>query len=231
MDRRRILILTVALAVLLPGGCGEWQKLPIPLRVDETFGGVERPAVFDAITEWNERAGGRYAYGDAVFEVVGYSDDTFNEHDYEDGEHTVYRISRCNPDEQYLQEVHREDGERIGIIGYCTLADTIDILYDFDVFMAAYEDQLYLRAEEQGIEDADFTGHLERLRYNYVRSLTLHELGHMLGLTHYNHRVGVMNSDGLGYFYPQDHLTDADLDAFCLVYDCRCNEPFRDVFP
>lgn len=230
MDRRRIYLLIASLAVLTPGGCGEWQELPIRLYVDSTFSEIERQAVLDAIAEWNERAGGRYAYGDAVFEVVGDIDDEFDEHDYEDGRHAVYRITRCNPDEAYLQDVHRKYEDQIGVIGYCTLGDCIDVLYDFDIFMAEYQASRELRALESG-EEIDLSGRIDALRYNYVRSLTLHELGHMIGLTHYNHRVGVMNSDGLGYFYPLEHLTDADLDAFCEVYPCRCSESAHRVYP
>ncbi len=231
MGRRRLYLLIVSLAVLLPGGCSDWQKLPIRLSFDSSIGEIERQAISDAVAEWNERAGNRYAYGNAVFEIVGDIDDTFNEHDYEDEVHAVYRITRCNDDEAYIQDCNRYYENQDWTIGYCTLGDCILILYDFDIFMTEYEAQLYLRAEGRGEEDADYSDRLDRLRYNYVRSLALHELGHMIGITHYNYREGVMDQDGLSFFSPLEHLSDADLDAFCLIYDCRCDDPHHGVYP
>jgi hypothetical protein len=178
---------------------------------------VEYRAGLDAVGQWNERAGGCYAYGDAVFEVVGKFDDDFNEHDYEDAYHVVYRINEPNPDVRYLQELYANTG---GVGGYNTLSDGFIVMYPVDEYLAEIEPGLREDIATGVSEPYDVDQYLRDRRYGITHNYILHELGHMLGLQHYNHRPGVMNSEGGIARHGIEYLTDADLDAFCLNYDC-----------
>jgi len=51
----------------------------------------------------------------------------------------------------------------------------------------------------------------------WLEAVTLHELGHFLGLPHFESEVAVMNGEGLGAL----HLNEADIRQFCIAYECR----------
>jgi len=200
--------------------CAEWQDLPVQIYVDTRFSDLEQEGIADAVAEWNRQAGCRYAYGDVVLEIAGTVTDDFTERDYEDGVHVIYRISNPIEAEQYLQNVY---GGADSTLGNATLADVILIMYNFDRFMIELEAEQCERSAQLGYDNQNLQASLDRFRFHFVRNLALHELGHLLGLLHHNDRPGVMNDDGLSFLSGSEFLTDADLDAFCLIYDCCCN--------
>jgi hypothetical protein len=210
--------------VCLFAGCTEHQNLPIPLVIDVGYSPLERLAISDAKEEWNEKGGPRFAGGDIIFDLIGVIDDEWTWSDYGDDIHVVYRVDRCSDDERFIQETMKDvRGSDNVTIGYCTAGDCVNFMSGFDIWLAEHRDQLEIRALDRGENPAEALDEdrLETLRYNYVRSLTTHELGHMLGITHFQHRIGVMDLRGLGFESPLDLLTDADLDAFCLNYPCH----------
>jgi hypothetical protein len=212
------------LGFLLASGtaCSEYQKLPIQLLVDSRFSALEQAAISAAADEWNRQAGYRYSHGDRVFVIAGVTVviGNFTLTDYEDGLHIVYRISAPTEEEQYLQEIN---GGQDSTLGNGTLADILLIMYNFDRFIFELEADLCAEAEASGANNRDWAEYLNCLRYNFVRNLALHEMGHVLGLLHQSDRYGVMNEDGLSVWSGPEYLTAADLDAFCLIYDCCCH--------
>jgi len=53
--------------------------------------------------------------------------------------------------------------------------------------------------------------------YDNLRTVALHEIGHFLGLSHYEHRAGIMQPGN----YDVKHLQAADVEEFCCVYECK----------
>jgi len=54
------------------------------------------------------------------------------------------------------------------------------------------------------------------------RADVLRQFGHLLGLSNMREYDGVLNSNGInGMPVPRDKLTEADINAFCRLYDCR----------
>lgn len=210
----------LSMFVISISACAEWQVLPVQLYVDTNFSNLEQEAIADAVAEWNRQAGYRYEHGDTVLEIVGLVTDDFTEADYEDDFHIIYRLSEPSAEEQYLQEVN---GGACSTLGNATLSDALLIMYNFDQFMIELEVEQRERATQLGYDDQNLQASLDRFRFNFVRNLALHELGHLLGLLHHNDRVGVMNDDGLSFLSSPEYLSDADLDAFCLIYDCHCS--------
>lgn len=208
MGRHRVFLLGSTLTLLV-GGCGEWQQLPVELYIDSHFSETERAGILAAVDEWNYRAGGLYRHGDSVFKVVGETDDTFNEHDTEDGAHVIYRIGEPTSDEQYVQQ---QNGG--WVVGNSTLGDCFLILYSFERFFEETYDIAPIDVEAGEIP------YVEKSRYVFIRNVALHELGHMLGLTHYAYERGVMDQRGTPFIGHEVYLEDADLVAFCEIYDC-----------
>lgn len=214
MDRHWLLVLSLAVAF---GGCTDYQELPVSLYLDQGFLELEMRAVEDAIGEWNYLAGERYAHGDAVFEIAGQHEDTFNVADYEDDFHCVYALTEPVPDEQWLQELYEDEN---GVGAYSPMSDTFVIIYQVRQDIARLEAAWRERSADGELTFFEEHALLDK-HYGIVRNHTLHELGHMLGIIHFNHVEGTMNSDGLNTYDGVDHLADDDLAAFCLVYDCH----------
>jgi len=51
----------------------------------------------------------------------------------------------------------------------------------------------------------------------YLRTVALHEIGHFLSLSHYEHKAGIMQPGN----YDIKHLNEADVGEFCCIYDCK----------
>ncbi len=220
MGRCWLFVLAVALLTPAVSGCTDYQDLPVELYVDEDFSELEQEAIADVVAHWNLWAGARYAYGNEIFVIVGTHDDTFNEHDYEDGRHSIYRISEPVPDEQYLQDLYSDSG---GVGGYSPLGDAFLVMYKLDDHFANLREEYSRQIAEGEIEAFHVDWYVDNMNYGMVHNTTLHELGHMVGLLHINHRPAVMNSVGPNIYQGVEYLTDADLDAFCLIYDCCCD--------
>ncbi len=192
---RLCLGLGLTLALLTAAGCG--RDLPLEVFLQDTWEGLELQGVQEAIDEWNTAAGSRLRDPRTVIDVAGRTDDEFDISDLGDSMHAIYRISEKTPEYQELEDAVG------GMQGYGTYNDVL--ILTFMVFVP----------DPEAIPEAmagDPTAHL--------RALALHELGHFIGVAHFNHEPGIMNSTE----YPDPtitHLTDADLAAFCIAHDCR----------
>jgi len=211
MDWHRIRVLMAAV-ILASAGCTlrEFQELPVLLELDEDLSDPELSGILAAVDEWNLLAGNRLVEPGPIFTVVGTHNDDFDERDLGDGVHRIYRIGENNGDTAYLEE---ENGP---LVGYGTLSDVL-------IFLGAYDQW----TQNDDVNDSD------EWRATYVFNGAHHEFGHLLGIAHYNCRFGEMNTRGDAFREPRESLAEADLDAFCIVYDCRCGEPNRDrqVYP
>jgi hypothetical protein len=203
----------------MSSGCA--QDLPIEIYLDSSFSEVERQAVLDAMDEWNEALSDRLPDGGPAFVHVGYIDDDWEMADYEDGLHVVYRLDGPTPEEQWLQ--YQDNGKPWGTIGYCSDQDCTLFLYFFDGYMRCNEPGYRLLLANDGCRGECADEYLDRKRYNYTRSLAVHELGHMLVVAHFDFREGIMNTTGLSFDEPLQHVTEADVGAVCEIdqYDCR----------
>lgn len=50
----------------------------------------------------------------------------------------------------------------------------------------------------------------------HLYSVVLHELGHFIGLPHFDHRLGIMNST-----MSTTDLLESDIEHFCAAYECK----------
>lgn len=192
MDRARQTFLVVLL--LTTGGCA--QELPVEIWLDTAFDQEETAAIRRAVDEWNELCRHRLADPQACLAEVGRVREEFRPEAFSDDRHVVYKLAT---DSEWPRDPLDED-----TAGYGTRSDVILKTHTF--------------------ADSPFNPYWPKslLRYEYLlwlQHLALHELGHLLGLMHFNHRPGVMNKwDKSGY---DEHLSEADIDQFCLVYQCR----------
>ncbi len=53
---------------------------------------------------------------------------------------------------------------------------------------------------------------------DFLRIVSLHELGHFIGLPHLEHRPAIMKP---GWDDRTEHLTEGDIEAFCIAYECK----------
>jgi len=215
--------LNSALRLILPlaavlSACG--RDLPLEIVIEDAWTGMELESIEQAIAEWNSAAGSRLSRPGPVLVVTGRTADTFHLHDLEDDQHVIYRISETTPDFLELESVTGEGR------GYGTYGDVL-ISANHGPLLPWYcaEDTYY-----QERPDGDYEAYLleygaDRLHADcvaFLRPLVLHELGHFIGLAHFENRPGIMNSGEYvtGIAVLETHLTEADLDEFCLVYDC-----------
>jgi len=197
MDRARQALL-VALLLTASGpllnGCA--QDLPLDVWLDTAFDQEEAAAINRAIEGWNGVCLERLAEPTRCLNVVGRIREQFRPEAFSDDRHVIYKLAT---DSEWPRDPLDED-----TAGYGTRADVLIKTHTF----------------------ADFafpiTWSKAVIRHEYLvwlEHLALHELGHLLGMMHFDHRPGVMNKwDDSGY---DERLTEADIDQFCLVYECR----------
>jgi len=199
-----LLVLPLALA---SSGCA-WQDFPVHIYLESSFSDLECEAILDAADEWNEVVGSCLAEPGPLIVYEGRIEDDFNENDFGDDIHVIYRISEPGTDAEFLAEDN--DGS---IAGHATLGDVVLFLYREDTRLAATEASA--AAEGTELDTGEW-------RYRFVRNIALHEFGHLLGITHYECYTGTMNSDEPRVYDEQGYryLNDCDRRAFCAVYDC-----------
>ncbi len=204
-----------AAALIAASGCA--RDLPLDLYLEDAWTGLELDAVEEAIAEWNDVGESRLAEPGPIFHEAGRTTDTFNVGDLEDSMHAVYRIGEPTP--EYM-ELESEVGE---MNGYGTYSDVLIISFRLplpwtcaeDTFQAMTPNDDYA-AYLASVDPAEFHENCVR----HLRAVALHELGHFIGLAHFTHRPSVMSDSE----FPDPtitHLTEADIEAFCIVYDCR----------
>jgi hypothetical protein len=224
----------VPLALLLAasalfGGCA--QDLPRLIRLDTAFSDGEIAAVRNAIAEWNAVCRKRLSESRPCLVEGDRVSGDFSPENFSDGHHVVYRLER--PDEG------GGPGSPLdySTSGYGTLEDVLLRTFKYlegrvcglDADDWPWTSRRPLPGDLShglgqmpplGTAGGDLCRPVDQADYlDWLRHLALHELGHFLGMMHFEHRPGVMNKeDGSGH---HEHLTEADIEQFCLVYECR----------
>ena len=182
--------LIMVLTLYATRGCVS-LKYPIDLYLDEKFDVNEIMTIVWAADEWNHAITARTGMQESAFRIVGTFSDEYDIEDAMDGYHAIYKVTEPTP--AILRMVELATSETRG--GHATMSDIIVLRYNFP----------------------DLTD------YNWtylLRSVVLHEFGHMLGVTHFNHRYGIMNAALDKEMEADPHITDADMDAYCHVHGC-----------
>lgn len=192
----RYLAILFLLSMVLFTGCGPPQDLPIPLYFDENFSLIEKTVILGSLEEWNYLAGSLLAKKTDLFSYAGNVAPLVDVAKIDLSKHFIFGIDStviCPPTSDCSDKV-----------GYGTLS-----------FALLYMSQIQ---KESLLQLPDGTVTLDTAFYaKYIRSTAIHELGHMLGLRHFFNRPGIMDRDH-GYYFD---LQPADLDAFCLIYECK----------
>lgn len=194
----------IAFLGLLIAGCG--KHLPIEIHIDKTFNPSDRAMIEEAIVEWNERGSKRLAHKTGLF-VIRDDVDAFSVgQSFTDGISGFYRA-----DYQADNPPNTKMGD---IFGYTTLTDLL-----------FYADFVHARVDRFKNDDgSDLDPEIkQKIDYFVFKKSVFHELGHLLEIIHFTNRIGVMNP-GLVKDIDLDlgpHLFESDLDAFCILYDCK----------
>lgn len=182
-------------------GCNPYQELPVPLYFDQTFSPLERGAIMGALDEWNKKARPRLRHETDIF---FYRDDisTFvNQSSIDRDKRIIFNVA---PDTVCPPLHICEEKSGYGTFGFIFL------------FTPEMQNKVISRTESGEI-NFDYVAYFRK-----VRSVSIHELGHLLGLMHFSHLPGIMNKKvPLGTEERPFDLTEADLEAFCLIYECR----------
>jgi len=207
--------LLLPLAAALPTGCG--RDLPLDLVIQDTWTGLELDAVEQAVAEWNAVGESRLREPGPMLRTIGRTADAFDIDDLGDEMHVIYRISEPTPD---FKELESETGE---MYGYGTYGDVLIVTY-----LRALPGFCAEESFHELYPNDDYQEYIEEMTpevfreecVKHLRALVLHELGHFLGVAHFTHRPAVMSDSE----FPDPtivHLTEADIEAFCIAYDCR----------
>ena len=193
------------LTSILLSGCLAKQNLPVHILIDESFVIEERSAIEAAINTWNDQAGARLGSKAPIFIIDGHVGmPPLSRVNLTDGLHGIY----------YADSEKFDPTPRDSSWGYGLHEDIL-------VFI----DQMsWSKKDAQGkIVELDPRGTIVPWQ---LKGTLLHELGHLLGLMHFNHLPGIMN-DGVIFFKFFDKINNdiflqkSDLDEFCLIYDCK----------
>ncbi len=189
---------------LLAFGCT--KSLPVLIHLDETFSAEDRAIVLEAIAEWNDRAAPLLRDKKNIF-VVG--DDVPAFHGLPELGDDIYGFYHV--DIKFTPPLRHS----VDVFGYTTLHDVL--------LFSDYIRQSYFDVEIDEEVNRRDPGRKERIVRNIIKKVAIHELGHLLGLVHYTHREGIMvqGAHKSATSFEGPHLSDADLEAFCILYDCR----------
>jgi len=190
-------------------GCG--KSLPIEIYIDETFSPMDRKLLFEAIDEWNLEAKQRLYDEKPIFVVAGEIETLSSVDDLADKIKGIY-----NADYKIFTPPHRKTGDAYG---YTTVNDCLIYVSN----MRSDYDWTILPDDENNLDRMEKIKWIKKMANYAVKKVMFHELGHLLELSHYFNRPGVMNV-GMPPNPDLDngpHLSLADLDAFCTIYKCK----------
>jgi len=204
-------------AALLAFAAGCARDLPIDIALEDSWTGLELEAVEQAIDEWNTVAGALLDPPGPVLENIGRTEDRFDIDDLQDAMHVIYRIDEATP--EYM-ELESEVGE---MNGYGTYSDVLIITFRLPLPWTCTEEAFHRMLPDDDYEEYLASVDPAEWKENcvaHLRAVALHELGHFIGLAHFTNKPSVMSDSE----FPDatiTHLTEADLEAFCITYDCR----------
>lgn len=189
-------------ALIFSGGCVFSQELPIKIYLDSSFEAEDASVIKEAIATWNKQAGVRLKNPTEIFSYGGEGPAFGGAEDLNDGMHAIYKV---------------DPNKLNGVIGWAPIerwgyATFGDVFIFIDAMRYRVADQNGKIVETRPRKPSDD---------NLVFILTLHELGHLLGLMHFNQVPAIMNTKLSDETDRLENLTEADLDAFCLIYECR----------
>lgn len=169
------------------------QELPVTIYIDEAFIEDEREEILAAMEDWNIHAGARLKNPKKILQFGGLvPHEDFTRDKFVDGVHVVYKIYEPVPDVEWIRKTYE-----YSVAGYATKGDVLILCY-------------IIFPEYIGSTDT-WNEYLWD-----VRRITVHEFGHLLGLSHFFNDPGVMNVDDyIG------ELIESDLEAFCIFYECK----------
>ena len=203
-----MLKLTPFMAIMVLG-CG--KSLPVEIYIDETFSALDRKLLIEAIEEWNQKTEHRLSDKKPVFVVMGEIETLVSIDDLADKRKGIY-----NADYKIFTPPHRQTGDAYG---YTTADDSLVYINN----IRSDYDWTILPDDENDLDRMEKIKRIKKMGNYAVKKVILHELGHLLELSHYFNRPGVMNV-GMPPNPDLDngpHLSLADLDAFCTIYKCK----------
>jgi hypothetical protein len=195
-------------------------QLPIKVHAQDTWSaepdygtdGVVRQSarkiIADAVQQWNDAVAPRLAPGQPpplTFE--GFVDvPDFDAADPKtaltDGRSVIYKVTETTPE---LRAMLDAGGYPDLVVGYgLPDGDALIMLDQFDAWIG-----------DDKKPDS---------RTELLSQTVCHELGHVLGIQHYENKDGVMNPD-IAWYTRDAHgryVKDADVEAFCLVHPDAC---------
>lgn len=184
---------------------GEYSRNVV---IDSSFTQDEEETITRAMETWNQVSREYLGYDLILYAGRRHDVNGFNPlEDMGDGYNMIYRFAE--PDEYYnlLIAERPQNQEGAFLLGYGRQHDIL--IFTFNI----------LKEVKSYLSDSDDESS-EYLREHQV--VVLHELGHWLGLQHIGEIDGycpIMYS--LIYKSTQPILTEKDIQAFCLVYDCN----------
>lgn len=188
--KRIVSLLIICGSLYALSGCMTLEY-PIDLYLDGKFDEDETVMIVWAVGAWNHAITARTGMRDPAFRIVGTFSDEYDIEDSEDDYHVIYKVTEPTP--AILRMVEQTPGETVG--GHATMSDIIVLRYNFPKWS-------------------------DRNWPHLLRVIVLHEFGHMLGITHFEHRYGIMNAEVDHEMIAEPYITDADMDAYCHVHGC-----------
>lgn len=227
---QRGLLLVICLAL---GACG--PEFPRDIHIDDSFDYSEEAVILLAIDEIN--ALGQELLGEDLLAYAGrYADrDGFTLDDLGNDISVIYELSRPDKNYDYLMETYHEDDGGY-ILGYGPQSDILIFAFNMlhvengqfcisSHLKAAWDKwEAEHPAEEESAENEGEAweplvceSDTAVIYLPELQSVTLHELGHFVGLSH-------IEDDNKAVMYPYANgtvaFTDRDKQAFCCVYKC-----------
>lgn len=198
------------------------QELPVDIYIDSNFEPDEQGAILRAINALEVALGERV--GERVFYYRGLHDDeNFGLDDLDDGIHNIYQLREETPVTRYpedmINDAYYYPEESYHIHGYGLHTDVMLYWYRFipdnDFECATNDYYCDQEMEPESIEELR-----NRMLYR-LEELTMHELGHFLGMGHNNiDPESIMNIEYSAPYPETQVVPETDIEALCVFYDC-----------
>ena len=176
---------------------------------------MEEQTILSALEEWNAKTAAA-KFPDPAFVYQGRLVDQYGEHAFKDERSVIYRAFAM-PDIEGTQD--SDYGVQVGGSGGDVLVNVTNV-WPAIGYGAQPDDKIYSEPYSFPPEMDDWGKN--NIWEHYRRRLkivTLHELGHLVGIEHTDGRRsrGIMNG---GYSDRYNELQPADIEAFCHLHGC-----------